>query len=144
MGETGETSPPSKASDTVSAPQPKIGSKSLEPALLPVKKGLLRFPERESLQLHTGIRPALFNARATSLTSESNRFTSAPHPVDWETHSEQLPKLSLHLFAPSPLVDNSSHPMEDIQEESKVTSLVNLFTEYFELSPRARGAQHNK
>ncbi|OAV85181.1 hypothetical protein PTTG_30722, partial [Puccinia triticina 1-1 BBBD Race 1] len=164
-----ETSQQSRDSNTNSAPQPRRGFEELESALPPLGEDFLQFPQEETLPPDTGIPPALYNPRETSLALASNRSTPVPRPVEREqmippdsfqttnpqppqpTNQEGLrpgtsPDLALHPFAPTqPPVQQPAEthaPMEIIQEESEIASLVHLFNDQFDLFVRARESQN--
>ncbi|OAV86722.1 hypothetical protein PTTG_10847, partial [Puccinia triticina 1-1 BBBD Race 1] len=143
---------PSSGSDTNLAPPPKSGFEELESALPPLGEDFLALPEGETLPPDTGIPPALYNQRETSLALASACSTPVPRPIEREQMNQAPPQQISHptnpeglrpgtphdlaLLPPSqnqgPPVDSSA-PMEVIPEETEVGSLVNLFNNQFEL-----------
>ncbi|OAV85371.1 hypothetical protein PTTG_30573, partial [Puccinia triticina 1-1 BBBD Race 1] len=155
-----ETSQQNNSSATNSAPPQKSGFKELELALPPLGEDFLNFPQEEPLPPDTGIPPALYNPRETSLALASNRSTPVPRPVEREpmisagtpmnslpTNPEGLrpeapPNLALLPPIQNPHPTDSSGPMELIPEDPEISGLVNLFNDQFDLFVRAREAQN--
>ncbi|OAV95196.1 hypothetical protein PTTG_11141, partial [Puccinia triticina 1-1 BBBD Race 1] len=160
-----ETSQQNSASATASVQPPRKGFEELESALPPLQEDFLKFPEEEPLPPDTGIPPALYQARETSLAPALNRSTPVPRLVDREQmiptanypQKDQPPSQptnpegmkpnaspSLALFPPiqNPRREESSGLMDLIPEEMELTGLINLFNDQFDMFFRARETQN--
>ncbi|OAV94889.1 hypothetical protein PTTG_26860 [Puccinia triticina 1-1 BBBD Race 1] len=153
-----ENSPQNNSSATNSALQQKSGFKELESALPLLGEDFLNFPQE--LPPDTGILPALYNPRETSLALTSNRSTPVPRPVEREpmisagtpmnslptnpegSRPDAPPNLALLPPIQKPHPTDSSGPMELIQEDPEISGLVNLFNNQFNLFVRAWEAQN--
>ncbi|OAV95899.1 hypothetical protein PTTG_06689 [Puccinia triticina 1-1 BBBD Race 1] len=79
-----ETSQQNSPSATASLPPQKNGFEELELALPPLQEDFLKLPEEEPLPPDTGIPPALYHLRETSIALASNRSTPVPRPIERE------------------------------------------------------------
>ncbi|OAV92779.1 hypothetical protein PTTG_27539 [Puccinia triticina 1-1 BBBD Race 1] len=79
-----ETSQNNCATDTALAQPPKNGFEGLEAALPPLQEDFFKLPEEEPLPPDTGIPPALYHLRETSIALDSSRSTPVPRPIDRE------------------------------------------------------------
>ncbi|OAV88279.1 hypothetical protein PTTG_07984 [Puccinia triticina 1-1 BBBD Race 1] len=156
------TSLPSSSSNTNLVPQPRSGFEEHESALLPLGEDFLTLPEGEMLPPDTGIPPALYNPRETSIALAFSRSTPVPQPVEREqmssvrTHPSPQPTnpegmqpeapqdLALLPSAPNPPPQDISGPMEVIPEEQEIVSLINMLNKQFNMYVRAQEAQNTQ
>ncbi|OAV88013.1 hypothetical protein PTTG_29193 [Puccinia triticina 1-1 BBBD Race 1] len=149
------TSQQSNNSAINSAQPQRKGFSELESALPPLDKDFLAFPQEEPLPPDTGIPPALYNPRETSLALASNKSTPVTQPVEREqmipvvahpspqpTNPEGLrpgvpPDLSLVPPAQNQAPQDSSGPMELTPEDQEILNLVNLLNEKYKFHVRA-------
>ncbi|OAV94832.1 hypothetical protein PTTG_26836 [Puccinia triticina 1-1 BBBD Race 1] len=160
-----ETSQKNCATATASAQPQKNGFEELESALPPLQEDFFKLPEEEPLPPDTGIPPALYQPRETSIALASSRSTPVPRPIDREhidltvnlpptsqplsqpTNPEGMrptapPNLALLPYTQSPRREASSGPMDLILEEEELSSLISMFNKQFDLFVRAREAQN--
>ncbi|OAV86803.1 hypothetical protein PTTG_10391, partial [Puccinia triticina 1-1 BBBD Race 1] len=160
-----ETSQQNCATATASAPPQKKGFEELESALPTLQEDFLKLPEEQPLPPDTGIPPALYQPRETSVALASSRSTPVPQPINREQidltvnlppTSQQLsqptnpegmrptapPNLAFLPYTQSPRREASSGPMDLIPEEEELSSLISMFNKQFDLFVRAREAQN--
>ncbi|OAV90200.1 hypothetical protein PTTG_00692, partial [Puccinia triticina 1-1 BBBD Race 1] len=160
-----ETSQQNSATATASAPPQKNGFEELESALSTLQEDFLKLPEEEPLPPDTGIPPALYHPRETSIALALSRSTPVPRRIDREQmdltvdipqtsqppsqptnpkgmRPTALPNLALLLYTQNPRREASSGPMDLIPEEEELSSLISMFNEQFDLFVRAREAQN--
>ncbi|OAV89119.1 hypothetical protein PTTG_07858 [Puccinia triticina 1-1 BBBD Race 1] len=156
------TSQPSNNFATNSAQPQRNGFGELELALPPLDKDFITFPQEEPLPPDTGIPPAPYNPRETSLSLALNRSTPVPPPVEREkiiparlhpspqsTNQEGLqpgapPDLSLVPPAQNPAPPDSSVPMDITPEDQEILNLVNLLKEQLDMQVRVWEAQNTR
>ncbi|OAV92563.1 hypothetical protein PTTG_27599 [Puccinia triticina 1-1 BBBD Race 1] len=137
------------------AQPPKNGFEGLEAALPDLQEGFLKLPEEEPLPPDTGIPPALYQPRETSIALASSRSTPVLRPIDREKIDlmVNLPLTSqppsqttnpegMTQSSPPSVHSEPSGPMHLIPEEEELLSLISMFNEQFNLFVRAREAQN--
>ncbi|OAV98488.1 hypothetical protein PTTG_07321, partial [Puccinia triticina 1-1 BBBD Race 1] len=119
-----ETSQQNSTSDTVSVQPQENGFKELESALPPLQEDFITFPK----QADTGIPPALYQARETSLALALSRSMPVLHSVDREqliiTASQQPSQPNPEGMRPTALSTLALLLYTQIPEDEELTSLI--------------------